>query len=539
MTALSTSGGTGVGIALPACIRSGHRSGAVWLLAVGVAAALLCLPFLQLVLFEEDGIWLNAAARLRGGQTLYRDFFQFLPPLSFLLTEAWLDLTGGSMVGARVVFVMVTAGWACFTYLACLAATGRAPAAAALALGSVVITQGIWTQLNHHWFTMLFSMALVWMTLSVASGIPSRSSAATPAEASAWRSLLAGLAGGAAAMVTPTRGALVLMASATVLLSRRRRPAEVFAFLGGAAALPGAMLAYLAMHGTLLDAFQSVILFPLHQYSAIQALPYGTALTWQTISAALIYPGCAVALAALAVRDGRAIVHDRVLMACAAFALAGLIGSYPRPDGAHLCFNMPLALPLAARGAMLLGSRWPARIRRLAVAFPVCLMVVAMNVYGMVAFGTLQIASEVTAAGPVRFADQAGRSAAVRRISALPAADQVFFYPYNPLMAVLAGRTQVSKYDLMLPGYTLPAQYQDACASVMREAGWVLLERRTMSKDQMRRSYPALQDDMPPERLRFEHVLEQAFSPVARDGDYELRRRTEAAEAGLCEGGWP
>ena len=70
-------------------------------------------------------------------------------------------------------------------------------------------------QISHHWFATLFSMMAAWAALA---GI---------GRERRWLQgpLVAGLAAGAAAMVTPTRGAAAALAAATAYLDLRRRAA--------------------------------------------------------------------------------------------------------------------------------------------------------------------------------------------------------------------------------------------------------------------------------------------------------------------------
>src|SRR5262249_41823965 len=76
-----------------------------------------------------------------------------------------------------------------------------------------------------------------------------------------------------------------------------------------------------------------------------------------------------------------------------------------------------------------------------------------------------------------------GAPALLARIAATPSGDGYFFYPNLSMLPFLTGRKQVSNYDLFLPGYTLPSQYQDACTSVMRHASWVVIDRRWTNPD--------------------------------------------------------
>jgi hypothetical protein len=78
--------------------------------------------------------------------------------------------------------------------------TGRLLTFFLVAIGWVIMSQGSLTQINHHWFTTVFSMVTMWAALS---GVEHPRWVRWP--------LLAGLMAGAAAMITPTRGALVML----------------------------------------------------------------------------------------------------------------------------------------------------------------------------------------------------------------------------------------------------------------------------------------------------------------------------------------
>ncbi|MGE4432095.1 MAG: hypothetical protein AB7E05_15295 [Sphingobium sp.] len=87
-------------------------------LLVALAAALLCLPFVRSVwLLADEGIWLHAAQRMLDGQVLYRDFFEFHPPLGFLIVTGWMGVFGPSLIAARLLMVLVIAitAWLAFT----------------------------------------------------------------------------------------------------------------------------------------------------------------------------------------------------------------------------------------------------------------------------------------------------------------------------------------------------------------------------------------------------------------------------------------
>ena len=238
----------------------------IWLLSVGAIAAMLCMPFARTVWWlGDEGVLLHGADRMLKGDRLYVDFFEFLPPGGFVLTAAWLSISGVSFLSARTLAILTIVGIACFSYLACQLASGKKPLSAAITIMWVVMSQGSWTQVNHHWFTTLFSMIAAWAALA---------SVEQPQHRLKWP-LIAGLAAGMAGMVTSSRGALVAVAAMTAFLFLRRNWHE-FLVCGLATALvPMGLLIYLASQDSLIAAFDSVIVFTATRYASNQGVPFG------------------------------------------------------------------------------------------------------------------------------------------------------------------------------------------------------------------------------------------------------------------------
>ncbi len=122
------------------------------------------------------------------------------------------------------------------------------------------------------------------------------------------------------------------------------------------------------------------------------------------------------------------------------------------------------------------------------------------------------------------------------RIAAAPAQETFFFYPYMPLLTFLAAREHMSKYDGLVPGYTTPAQYQEACLSAVRHASRIVIDRRLADYKYWKEVYPSMPDAEPQETIRFEEALDRAFESVATEGIFELRRRREGTSDDVCTG---
>ncbi|MEL0252126.1 MAG: hypothetical protein VW935_09275, partial [Novosphingobium sp.] len=300
---------------------------------VALLAALASIPFLNTVgLLADEGIWLHAAKRMLDGQVLYRDFFEFHPPVGFLMITAWLKLFGTSLVSARSLMVLVTSVTAWCTFTCCRIASGRTWLSAVFTLMWVVAGQGMWTQVNHHWFTTMFSMIALFGALS-----PERRGATA----------IAGVAASLAALVTTHRGGLVVI-SAFVGMLLDRQVQRLAVYVGAGLTCAALVLGYLVAESTVVAAFEQVVLYAMNHYSGIQAVPFGSFASLQFLPVLAIYPLIAILLLNCLWQDWRSLLRQRQLGTLGMFAIAGLAGSFPRPDAVHIAFAAALALPLLA-----------------------------------------------------------------------------------------------------------------------------------------------------------------------------------------------
>lgn len=475
-----------------------------------------CLPLLHAVFFlGDEGILLRGAAEMVDGKRLYRDVFEFYPPGGPLITSAWLAVFGRSFAAARMLAVVSVAGIACLTYLACAAASETVLLPAGLVGLWLLTSQGRWTIVDHHWLTTLFSMIAAWITIVSVRG----------AELRPRLGFFAGLASGAAAMVTPTRGVLSALASLGSLVERGNRKMVAVACVAGCLVAPLLCLAFIVLTGSLSAAYADIIGFTATGYAGIQGARFATGATLATLPLALLYP-LAILIALLVVaREGRAALSDRPFRACLLLAGAGFLGLYPRPDIVHISFAAPLAMPLAAIGIRRITDAWRPSIRYAVGGLALVLCLPTATSYMSAARAIATAPGSPTAAGRIAFFEDADAPALFAFLATTPRSDGFFFYPYMPLAPFIAQRQHVSRYDLFLPSYTTPAQYAEACASVEARATWVVLDRSLMDDRQLKTIFPATRDVRPPERRAFENMLEHSFRPVAEIGHYEIRKR--------------
>jgi hypothetical protein len=510
----------GAEILVPA--RRGNR---LWLPFVGLVTAMLCMPFARAIFWlGDEGVLLHGADRMLKGSTLYVDFFEFLPPGGFVLTAAWFSVTGVSFLSARTLAVLTFVGIACFTYLACQRVSRNAPLSALLTIGWVMMSQGPWMQVSHHWFTTLFAMVGAWAALA---GLEQR--------AIRWP-LIAGVAVGAAAMVTPTRGALAALAALTAFLNLRQNRTGSITYVLGVMLVPVGLVIYLALNHSLGAAFDDVIRFTASRYAAIQYAPFGLFASAQNFPLIYLFPLAAVLTLMVCARDWRAALGDRPLQLCAAFGLAGFIGCYPRPDIFHISYTAPLAYPLLVLCVSRLTPRWHPAFRSTFAAVAIVLHVPSVLIFSLNAQHALRDEAVPTPRGDVKLVIQGGAREMLARIQATPPGDAFFFYPNMTMLPFLTGREHVAKYDIFVPGYTLPSQYHDACLSVMRRADWLIIDRTWIGPEAWKLTFPAMQNAQPQETLDFEQALDGGFDFVALDGTFELRRRRKDASEAVCTG---
>ena len=501
-----------------------NRPTAYGLFFVASVVFLICLPFMHAVFgFGDEGVLLHGAQRLLRGERLYIDFFEILPPGGFVIMATWFGVTGISLESARLLAILTITGIGCFSYLACREACKNAPLSVVVVIAWAVMSQGLLTQISHHWFTTLFSMAAAWASLV----------SVNKRDQSSWASLLAGFATGASLTVTHTRGILTLLAALASFMSLPSRTSKLIAFGFGCTFVPVCMVAYLLYNNALAAAFDDIFLFAVERYRHIQSLPFGYLASSQNYPLKFLFPVVGLLAAISCARDWRTHFHDGLFRSCVAFGLAGLLGFILRPDIFHIAFAAPLVLPLLTYSAQKLNGSWAPKHRNALIAIASGMVAVPLVSFLLAVNTTWNLESVETPRGRVKLWDNGTREL-VAQIAATPTSDTYFFYPSLPMLPFLSARVHVSKYDFLVPDYTSPSQYRDACISAIRHASWLVIDRYSMDSTILRLSYPALRRE-PEEAKRFERALQLGFEFAARHKAFELRQRVKAVDEAVCE----
>jgi hypothetical protein len=504
------------------------------LYGVVVIAALVCAPFFRYVQwFGDEGVSLHAAVRILRGEVLYREFFEFMPPGSFLIVAAWMKLFGAGLASVRVLAIGVIAAIAALLYAAARLSSGSRPLAGLLAIAWVVFSQGTWTVIGHHWFTTSASMAGGVGLLRASESAPRRGAA-----------FAAGLFAGIAAVIVETRGTLICVAVLAVLLALPGARSRLVSAVAGIALVPMATLFWVAAQGALVAAVNDVILYAGQFYARIQAIPFGSWVSSQNAALVALYPVTFVLAGVMVAVEGGAVWREPRFRASLGLALAGLLGTYPRPDATHIGFTVPLACPLFALVVADVLNRLErrARIAMSALLIGLCLP----GVGGMITMvgvarrsPTVPTAQgRVMAGGDLQGDPHAALdfAALVARVDETPPGDAFFFYPFSPMLPYLTGRRHVAALDVMTPGYTTAKQFRDTCLRVVHEAQWVVIDRNWSDPSFLHRIFPAIPDTDPPEKRGFEAALRRAFDHVAlASATFEMRARSASASATLCD----
>jgi hypothetical protein len=496
-----------------------------WLLIVLGLTILICLPFLRMVYgLGDEAILLNGAERMLHGEIIYKDFFEFLPPGGFILTSWWFAFAGISVLSARILGLLVIAGIASLTYLAIRQLTRSGLFSTMLTIAWVATSQGTLIELSHHWLTTLLSMMAFCAALA---GL--QYSRRGP-----WLAFCAGATASAAIAVTPTCGAFAWLAAASLFV--RQGPVLILTFLSASVVTPALLLAYLLANHDLAWAYADCIRFTAAHYTSVQGVPFGFWTDRQTYPLFDLFPLAGLLTFFVCIFEGRTCLSDRRLHLCIAFAVAGLIGCFPRPEIVHIDYAAPMAMPLFAYCVVTLARQCrPILVSILRILLTIFYVPSAVSSWHVTNIA-LHAPPISTPRGTVSFSNDTGAPEMLARVAALPTGARYFFYPYLPYVSFLTAREQVSKYDLFAPGYTLPVQYQDACLSVMQRADYVIIDRRWADPAWVKAIFPAMQNIKPPETQSFEDALKRGFNLVAVDKSFELRHRNAAASTALCTG---
>lgn len=439
------------------------------------AALLSAVTMLQGIQVNDEGLMLQAAARIAEGQVPYHDFWWYYPPgQPYLLGGLW-GAFGPSLLAWRIVRVLADATVAVLAYgLARRAAPPPLALAAWLASALAMASPS-----GPHPFPIALALCLGALLLFER------------------RPALAGLLAGVCAVWRiEFAGYLALGIAAALLaapLARDERLRRLGRFAAAAAAAAAVLFAPVVLSAGLADSWDLLIRYPVQDFADYQSLPFpfdyagplNTSSPGGFVSDSLeplllfylplaLMAGLAAALAALAVRWQRTRDWPRLAAAILGIGMAHYL--LVRPDEFH---TAPLAVLVAVLAAWALAGPRPAGSWRRPAALGAAGVAAVALAYAVVEGldrRALALNEDTVALGlpgadgvRVRRADAAGLQAAVRDVRArVPAGAPIYVTTRRsdlvtsgaPLFYVLAGRQNPTRYDIAAPGVVTSAPVQ-------------------------------------------------------------------------------
>lgn len=433
-------------------------------LLVAACSILYFLPFLRVLSHVGDeGTLITGAARVAEGQVPFRDFFEVMGPGTFYWLALFFKLMGTTWVATRISLLLTRLGITVLLFY--LARRLRCGSEAVPVIFFVAISYNDWNAISHHTDSLLFGLlslaALVyWMDRP--------------------RPIMLFLAGAGAGVTTwfmLPKGILLCLSFVLVLWILYRREScvrSLLTLLGGYFLVIGSVLALFWRAGGLPHLIYANLLWPLTNYSGINAVPYGIGfreLYWENfvsafgvpISAFLSVPflvvlGLPIFLGALCFRYRR-VAFDRVTLPYWLAAGALWLSEMHRKDLSHIVYGSPLFVILAfylyrqARGKW---TQWTLQFIAIgAVALaglnPLVAMVVSHTAY--------------TRRGIVR--DAFWTSSVVQFLNEhVKAGEPTFVYPYAPMYYFLSAARNPTRYSLLMYQMNTESQFRDAVQSL-------------------------------------------------------------------------
>jgi hypothetical protein len=361
--------------------KLGGRDAVLALLVfAAIVAYLVYLP--RTLSRADESHFLYEAKRIRDGEVMYRDFFQFVTPGASYIMALLFRVFGTSIQTARVATaalhgLMGVVIFACCRTLGVRWLLAMVPPVAFLALG-----QSAWQFASWHWFSAFFTVLVLLAMLR------------TPWAARPRTAIVPGIAVGLVAAVQQQKGVAVALGVLLIFLldhaidRRYPRPgswrdlaARVACFGAGVAlVMVPLLLAFIAAAG-FDPVYQALVRFPLVNYRKSFTSSWGKVL-WVTAGSAkltcpviLAYLPLALVPAALRLVAGVARAADRAavrqLTVLLVSAGAATLSIWYFPDFIHIAFIAPVFLVAAGEALdWLLGAAETALRRGAPAAAP-------------------------------------------------------------------------------------------------------------------------------------------------------------------------
>jgi hypothetical protein len=420
-----------------------------------VSLGLLWLHGNRLVFNNDEGILLDAAARMLHGETLYRDFFGYMSPGSYWLQEAAFRLFGVSLLAGRMVVIFDFAiECALLFWLTARLAGKQAGFVAAVLFFAFQATAPEFLLAQHRMDSAALSLVSIALCLE---GQRRRQ---------AWYWVTAGVLIVGAAVCTPS---IALLAAATLVWLLADGPLRRFLIPYGCGLCAGSMAiaAALVANRSILP-FINQMTWLRRNYSDVNIMSYGSMIggygTALAAGAGVDRVARSLALFCFALpavlpvvalvawslwmllrRAGRPWAAKNAIPYLLACMVVYVGSTWPRADVAHLAFVAVLPAALTAVWIARYTPRWLTACLSgfLAVWAVVFLAQAASSLRGEVAV--------VTPVGTLR-ATPSDAQAVAALLKAVRPDDALYVHPYKPLLYFLTQGRNPTRYSYLAPG---------------------------------------------------------------------------------------
>lgn len=494
-----------------------------------VATVLLAVHGNRVVVTNDEGILLDAAQRVAGGERPYVDFWAYMSPGSYWLQAAVFRIFGVSLLTGRLIVIFdFSLQCALVFWLTSRLASRRTALTVTFLFLGFQIADPTFLTAQHRWDSSTLALAGVALAIAARSKL-------------SW--VASGALLGAAAWCTPTVGLVLCVVALWLLVDGVRRPAVV-PFIGGVAVIFASGVGWLAAKGCLVPLIQQMLW--LRQNYLVNAMPYGAIIggyraLFEGVSGALdasirvLLVACVaipailppLALAAWTWMLWRKKVSDEQRSVVVLLLLAGtalILALSPRADVMHLAFVAAVPYVLTA---VAISRLIPVR-----VSAPVAILALIMaGIFASNAFNTLRTTSRVTSpVGNLRV-ETAQQSAMQKLFATVRPGDPLFVYPYMPMHYFLTQARNPTQFSFFSPGMATKSQTLEALAELQaRPPEWLLFMK--ISREEFLRVVPKGASA----EWRYEAIedwIEKNYSPLENSpvvvAGYELRRRTSTA----------
>jgi len=451
-----------------------------WFWGVGVILVSLVILYPMRDIFlglNDEGVLPTGASWMIRGQIIYKDFFEFQVPFPFFLTAGAFAVFGESMEVVRALGLLIGVLCSVLSYFhARMLGISRL---ISLFPPLFLLWAGPPLYLTYHWLALAFFLSGLLLILRMGS---QRFGPITV--------FFCGLFVGIEFLTVQTKGAALGIVFITALVAAQilRNRARIFSGIFGTLLIPCLFSLYFLYHGSFGQMLYDTIVWPIEGYADFNRYPgYYFAGRAQIVSfyhsgqwfdlLNLIVLGY-LSPAAMFVCVGvllwmiwRKAQIRGPLFVKAMSILAGCLiftSVLYRSDVVHLVQISPLltsALCLLFTGGIVPMNRLINIAGRIFLVF-----LLVLSAYGNLRNLTITKMRYVNAVhfpkGTLRVisAEEAkDLQEAVEYVSSRTSeGDPVFIYHYSPLLYMLLGRTNPTRYDIIIPGYCTPNQLTDA-----------------------------------------------------------------------------